>query len=397
MEKRTILAIALSFLVLMGFDFVYRNYLAPDEPTQIVENTENEPQAAPQQSTEAVVQNMPEPLLAVSETDTKTDGPKEIIIRGELYQAVVDSKGAVLSSWSLNNYRSSQGRQFEMIAAGEKGEKYSLPGSMIFNDPNTSAVANETMYEVTVRGEPYSGMPITVPVDVVLTLRQGDLAIQKTYSFKEDNYTVDLSATFVKGGNALQGMFLIGQDLGPIEEHISGRYTKLSAAYFNGDKVKREAAPKQEKGNISISGSIRWVGLDMHYFSAIAIPEKPISSFDIKGFETKDTTLEGDSIERSLLSLRIPVDGSLKYQLYMGPKKQSNLKAVSQYDLSGVIDYGIFSIIAHPLLSALRWIYQYVGNYGFSIILLTLLLSILLFPLRLKQMLSMKKMQVGSA
>jgi len=397
MEKRTILAIALSFLVLMGFQLITQKYMPQEEPAPIVENTAGESQAKFQEIPETAIENDPDPLFEASDSDTKTDGHREIVISGELYHAILDSKGAVLSSWVLNDYKSSQGREFEMISADDmddRGEKWSHPGSMMFDDPTTTTLANEELYETTVNGMPYLGFPINAPAEVVMTLRRGDLAIQKTYSFKEDNYTVGLSSTFVKEGKPLEGMFLLGQDLGPIEEHIEGRYVGLKAVYFDGDKVQRETAPAEEDGNVTTSANIRWVGLDMHYFTAIAIPEKLIPSFDIQGYEINNTDIEGNDIDRSLLSLKIPVEGSFDYLMYLGPKKQENLKAVSQYDLSGVIDYGFFSIIVLPFLTALRWIYQYVGNYGFAIVILTLLLSILLFPLRLKQILSMKKMQV---
>jgi len=79
--------------------------------------------------------------------------------------------------------------------------------------------------------------------------------------------------------------------------------------------------------------------------------------------------------------------------MFIGPKKQENLRAVQGAYITGVINYGMFSILVHPLLAALRWIYRYVHNYGYAIVILTFLLSLLLFPFRLKQMLSMKKMQ----
>ncbi|MEJ2245702.1 MAG: membrane protein insertase YidC [Acidobacteriota bacterium] len=394
MEKRTILAIALSLLVLFAFQYINQKYFPPEEPTQIADSTANEPVTAPREKAETVVEKQPEPLFEASESDTKADGPREVLIEGELYKAVLDSKGAVLSSWILNQYKSSQGNDFEMISVGDQGEEWSYPGSMMFEDPNTTELANEEVYEVTVDGRPYMGMPLSAPKDVVMTLRRGSIAIQKTYSFKEENYTVGLSASFVNEGQALEGMFLLAQDIGPIEEHLEGRYAALKAVYFDGDKVRRKSAPGEEDGNVEISGNIRWAGLDMHYFSAIAIPEKLIPSFDIRGYEIKSETMQGKEIERSLLSLKIPVDGSLNYLMYLGPKTQANLKAVPQFDLSGVIDYGMFKIIALPLLSALHWIYQYVDNYGLAIILLTLFISILLFPLRLKQILSMRKMQV---
>ena len=395
MEKRTLLAIALSLLVLFAFQYINQKYFSPKEPPQIVDNRANEPVAAPREKTETTVESEPEPVFEVSDSDTKADSPREVIIDGELYHAVLDSKGAVLSSWILNQYKSSQGNDFEMIAVGDKGEKWSYPGSMMFDDLVLTELANEEIYETTVNGMPYSGMPsLSAPVDVVMTLRRGSLAIQKTYSFKEDNYTVGLSASFAIEGQALEGMFLLAQDIGPIEEHLEGRYAALKAVYFDGDKVRRKSAPGEEDGDVAISGNIRWLGLDMHYFAAIAIPEKMIPSFDIRGYEIKSKTMQDKEIDRSLISLKIPVDGSLNYLMYMGPKTQENLKAMPQYDLSGVIDYGMFKIIALPLLSALRWIYQYVHNYGLAIILLTLLISILLFPLRLKQILSMRKMQV---
>jgi YidC/Oxa1 family membrane protein insertase len=125
----------------------------------------------------------------------------------------------------------------------------------------------------------------------------------------------------------------------------------------------------------------------MQYFAIIAIPSQPLPYFDIQKRPVKD-------IDRDLLRITLPVSGSLQYQLYLGPKKQSDLQAVKSADVTGIINYGMFTIIVLPLLSSLRWIHQYIHNYGFAIIVLTFLLSLLLFPFRLKQMISMKKMQV---
>jgi len=395
MEKRTILAIALSFLILMAFEYVNRKFLAPEESPQITEETSSEMQIKTEPEADAVVEKEITQEISdmESETDTQAAGPLQIVVKGDFYQATVDNRGAVLSSWILNEYQSSLHRDFEMIADDDKGEKWPYPGSVLFDDPDLTATANEELYEVTVKGAPYSGIPLAAPADVVLTLKRGDLAIRKIFSFNNDNYTVNLSATFEKSGRDLNGRMLLAQDIGPIEEHLEGRAAGLKAAYFNGKKVERESPPGDEEEDVTVSGNIVWVGLDMHYFTAIAIPGKSLHSFEIRGFEIISTDLQNNDIERNLLSIKLPVNGTFDGLFYFGPKKQANLKSVPGHDLSGVIDYGMFSIIARPLLSALRWIHQYVNNYGFAIIILTLLLSILLFPLRLKQMLSMKKMQ----
>jgi len=108
----------------------------------------------------------------------------------------------------------------------------------------------------------------------------------------------------------------------------------------------------------------------------------------------KTLGLDQKEVTRVLLRLSLPMAGSAQYQLYLGPKVQSFLASAGGTDLSGVIDYGMFWFLVRPLLASLKWIHTYVRNYGLAIIVLTLLLTLLLFPIRLKQMISMKKMQV---
>jgi len=91
--------------------------------------------------------------------------------------------------------------------------------------------------------------------------------------------------------------------------------------------------------------------------------------------------------------MTVVADNSVSYRLYLGPKSQAQLEAIRGADLSDVVNYGMFSIIVRPLLVALQFINQYARNYGVAIILLTFILTLALFPFRLKQMVSMKKMQ----
>jgi YidC/Oxa1 family membrane protein insertase len=394
MEKRTILAIALSFLILVGFQYVMKKYYPTEPPPQTVEDTapEQEMEPAGTQPPPAVAESSPP--AETSETDTPAGALQEIVVEDGLYRAVLSNRGAVLASWVLNDYKTTkEHNEFDLVAAvPKKGEAWPYPGSLYFENTDITKLANNELYEITVDGAPYSGSRLSPPVDVVMTLRRGDFTIRKTYSFEKDNYLVRVSSSVQKGGRDEEYAFFLGQDIGPFEEYIEGKRSKLEATYFDGSKVRRKSAPKSKDGVETISGNLQWVGLDMHYFTAIAIPDRTIASFNIRGFETV-TEFDKDKLERSLISVKIPVDGSLDCLLYMGPKRQSYLKAVPGHELSRVINYGMFSILALPLLEALRWIHQYVNNYGFAIIILTLALSLLLLPLRLKQMFSMKKMQ----
>jgi YidC/Oxa1 family membrane protein insertase len=394
-EKRVILAIALSALVFWVFSYYQQKYMIGKNAPQQVTQTSSRPEPEPKQQNslkekeaEAAEQDTPATLEA---DDTKASA-QTIEIAGNLYRAVLDNRGAVLTSWQLKDYRSSQNSVFEMIAGSRSGEARAYPASIIFEDAATAALANNQFYRVSIEGGSGHG-PLAPPVTVVMTLQRGDLKIEKRFLFKKENYIVDLSMTCEKAGKALEGRFFLGEDLGPEQEHFVSS-SKLETVYYSGGKARRESAPKDEKEIKKIEGDVRWVGLDMHYFSIIAIPNRTLPYFDIQKHSIKAAGLDGKEVNRDLIRTTIPVNGSLKYQIYLGPKTQANLKSVPSADLSDVIDYGMFTVLVIPLLASLRWIHQYVNNYGFAIILLTLILSLLLFPFRLKQMLSMKKMQV---
>jgi YidC/Oxa1 family membrane protein insertase len=392
MEKRAILAIGLSILVFLGFHYLQQKRLEralPEQPSEKVQSIVPEPEIpppaepapAPAESIAVQPEVPPEDTVASAQT---------VVIEGDLYKAVIDNRGALLTSWELKDYKSSQEMVFEMISGSHDGEEPSYPGSMIFEDPSLTALANGELYEVSVENEFGDPASLAPPATVVLRLKRGDLAIEKRYSFQEDNYLVDLSLTCERGGKELEGRFLIGEDIGPEHEHFISS-TRLEAVYYADGKPQRESGPKE--GKEVIEGDMHWVGLDMHYFALIAIPDRSFRSFDIQRHTINSIGIDGEQEERTLLRVTVPMEGELQSQIYIGPKKQSNLKAVESADINGVINHGWFTVLVNPLFASLKWIHQYVHNWGLAIIILTFLLSILLFPFRLKSMISMKKMQ----
>ena len=390
MEKRLILAFALTILVFIGFQQFQTRTLekqVPKEPPRQAQPLSQEPQQpvqpVPVESTAPVAVGSPEDTSAVAQ---------KVTIKGDLYKAVIDNRGAVLTGWELNQYKSATNRVFEMIAASHGGEARTFPTSLLLDDPALAALAQNELYQVLVNGEPYDGRELAPPVTAVLRLKRGSFSVEKSFSFEKDNCVVNLSAISQKDGKPVAGKFFLAQDIGPEQEHLSSS-TKLEVAYYSDGKVRREGPPKEEKEIKRIEGDVRWVGLDMQYFALIAIPARPLPYFSLEKLPIKAVGLDGKQVDRDLLKVTAPVNGPFECQLYIGPKKQSNLEAVKAADISGVINYGMFSIIVLPLLACLRWIHQYVLNYGHAIVILTFLLSLLLFPFRLKQMLSMKKMQ----
>ena len=397
MEKRAILAIGLSVLVFIFFQQFQQKRLRQT----VVPSPAAKTEALAPKSDTAIPSTTAIPSADVGEVPARQDlsgtdtqaVPQKITVEGDLYRAVIDNHGAVLTSWELKNFKSGNDRVFEMIAGNRNGEERTYPGSLLFENIGLTSIANNEFYEISVEGREAQNNLLAPPATILLTLRRGDVSIVKRYTFDKENYLAALSVESKKGDRPLEGKFFLGQDIGPEQEHLSST-TKLEAVYYSGGKVRRESPPKDAQEIKKIEGDVRWVGLDMQYFSMIAIPKDALSHFSVQKHPVKAVGLDGKEVERDLLRVTTPINGSLQYQLYLGPKNQENLKSVKSADLSGVINYGMFSFLVGPLLTSLRWIYQYVLNYGYAIIILTFLLSLLLFPFRLKQMLSMKKMQV---
>lgn len=398
MEKRTILAVALSVLVFIAFQWYQQHYIKPEggtqtsRPSSLAPDQALSPEQPESEKPRAAEEPLPQSKPLASAADTNATA-QTVTVDGDLYRAVIDNRGGVLTGWELKKYKSVQGLPFQMISTAHDSGRRSFPSTLIFPDAGVTALADSEPYEISIEGASGKGETLCPPVTVTLKLRRGDLSIEKRYFFNKDNYLLDLSATLEKGGKTLDGRFVLGQDIGPEPEHLLSS-AKLEAVYFSEGKARREGPPKNEEEIKKIGTDVIWAGLDMQYFAMIVIPSQPLPYIDIQKRAVKADSLDGGKVDRDLLRLTMPVFGSLKYQMYLGPKQPSNLEAVKDADITGVIDYGMFKILVVPLLAALRWIYQFVQNYGYAIILLTLLLSLLLFPFRLKQMLSMKKMQV---
>ncbi len=398
MEKRALAAIALSILVLFGF-----RYLQEKRAEQLARTRPPVQRQAPAPPTPAPAIPAPAPTTAeqppapASGVRTASDTQateQRVSIDGALYQAELDNRGALLTSWLLKDYRTRNKAEFQMIAANHMPETRPYPGALLFDDPKLTALANGEFYEVEIQGGSAQSGHLSAPVTVTMRLRRGDVQIEKSFHFLKDNYLVDFAVKVTRGDQYLPGWILLGQDIGPEYEHLLNPSAQLQALYDLGGKVKRETPPKEETPVSRGPGDIRWVGLDMHYFTIIAIPSKPLANFEMQKRPVKTTGLDQKEVNRDLLKITLPTSGQSAFELYIGPKKQDSLDAVKSADLSGVIDYGMFWFLVRPLLAALVWIHQYVHNWGLAIILLTLLLTLLLFPFRLKQMLSMKKMQV---
>jgi len=153
--------------------------------------------------------------------------------------------------------------------------------------------------------------------------------------------------------------------------------------YFTDSKIERNLVSKNMDA-ASIITPVKWVGAGSHYFVFTVIPETT----------PQKLLLEKTSADNVQASLQFPVTNNqlnLKFKTVFAPKNLDLLRSIDK-SLDTTVDLGFFAFLAYPILLTLKFIYKFVGNYGVAIILLTILIKILTFPLVFKSMKSMRKM-----
>jgi YidC/Oxa1 family membrane protein insertase len=172
---------------------------------------------------------------------------------------------------------------------------------------------------------------------------------------------------------------------------FSGNYTYPAAGFVHLDgKVQRWAGAKASSAGAQ-QGPFRYVGVTDHYFVASTLETTMNQRVE---FAHLSVTSGGEApTTRQFVSFALAFDqppGELRF--FVGPKQFEALKSVNP-EFTKVIDFGMFAILAVPLLGALQWVHGFIGNYGWAIITLTLLINLTMAPLRHKSVVSMRKMQ----
>jgi YidC/Oxa1 family membrane protein insertase len=217
-----------------------------------------------------------------------------------------------------------------------------------------------------------------------------DEKIKLTKNFKplETARTLEMTVNVEFKQTKPNFLFVSLSNLSPADD-IEPRDRQLT--YYTQQKVEHQNV-KDSKANVEVQTAVKWIGANSRYFLLAIVPQLAGNTTvgEPKGLFQPTLPNAGK------MNLVFPINGkeiTLPMKVYFGPKEIPSLKAVDP-TLEQSVDFGFFTVIAYPILMALRWIYGVVHNYGVAIILLTILIKILTFPLTYKGMKSMKKMSV---
>jgi len=377
MEKRLILAIVLSFLVLALYQMVFLKNKPQTHPQA---QTRVPVQAAASEPKPAELPAPPEtpPAAAQASEEAKAQAEAQVLVDTSLYQAVWSNRGASLRSWKLKTHLDEDKDGLDLVSrrAAEVGK---FPFSLETQDAELDKTANGGLF-----------LPSVTRVD----LRDGQtgelkfyysdgnsVKIEKVFVFTGGAYDFDVRISVWKDGRKVEPRIIWGPGIGnPVVTSKRQQFGVGSGvAVLAANRVYRVNDGKY-RPEASAFNFANWAAYEDNYMAALFItsPQQGTAQFL--------RVPRDERIADFFLSVSVP------QKAYIGPKDFDRLRAFG-HEAKKIINFGFFGSIAEILLISIKFIHRYIPNWGFAIIILTFLIKIIFFPLTYSSMKSMSKMQ----
>lgn len=365
--------------------------------------------------------------MAISQAPQRT-----ITVESDYFKAKFDTRGAEPISWIIKKNKISKTEIYSV--AGKKSDKIPLelispeglkrqPRSVPMQLQTGDATLDEVLAASTYRVE---GVDVTNG-DAQVYLAKGEkkqltfvledsngLQVRKTIDFDAEKYETGLAVTVKRGDTSVpQVKVTVGPSIG---DQGVGHHTFYSVApeavAFVGDKLERHLAHSINENSstpdrLALSGAMDWAGVADTYFAMVVVPRQKVDGLEYRTVAYEHKPNGGTAEKRYLISALVPLpaDGS-RSVVYAGPKDHYLLQEVNKeltasvnrpIDLDSLIDYGFLGWISRPLavpiLGAITYLYQLTSSYGVAIILFTIVIYSLFFPLKWRSSKAMKKAQ----
>lgn len=377
MANRTWLAVGLCCLVW----FVYMRWFAPPvvmptatPPTQ-VGTTE-----APKTQSPALSQGSGVPVAGSQPTGPFATRPvftESARLSSPAREVLLSDAGGRIASVKALDYTQTLKKDSAKV---ESLDPSTMPHSLgaFFTDPALVPFGYAT-FEKSTKGE-----------TVVFSRNENGVTLTKTFGPGQGDYYIehDLRLKFPAGARKDWGYLIIPVGGVGLVDNQEEPLKAWEAVSYQDDKITRKLLTDIKSGSEVLQGITRWAAFGNRYFSNVVVNE---SEYNPDVVYEKGGDFEGVYLRFPLQVKADQKEIFLSFKVYSGPKEYSELGKVQ--GLRELIDYGMFSFLAYPMLELLRFFNRFLHNYGWAIVLLTVLVRILFYPLSLKSYRSMKAMQ----
>ncbi len=400
-NKRTFLAIGISFLILVVYQYFFPQtpHLPPAGQQPVATRpAQNSPEtkASAEVQTAALTAEAGGEFLEAYKKQQADKTLRPVTVRTDLYTLTISNKGGVITSWGLNDYKNKDGSLVELVSEDSVKQGF-YPLSLKFNDQQVTRRVNNSFYEADKYNLTLDPSRPEGKVSLSYTDPSG-VKIIKELKFSNQNYYVTVNVKQRNlGTEPVPGDYYLtwGYNFGRQKKNSQYHYTGPST-FIDGELVEDTpkgalscSAPKEVKDfKIVHKGNISWSTLQDGYFASIIIPQTVASEIVV--------AKEDGKLSMGIASSPEPIKPGSEvvnsFGIYAGPKKMESLQVLNM-NLDKIIDYGWFDVLAKPMMQLLNFFNSYTGNYGWDIILVTILIKILFYPLTTASFKSMRQMQ----
>jgi YidC/Oxa1 family membrane protein insertase len=326
-------------------------------------------------------------------TTKQAQSETETVIENDLYRIVFTNRGAQVKSWILKKFQDDQGRPLDLVNP-IAAPKFGYPLSLWTYDETLRNKLNSALYVSSGEGN------LTAPASLSFEYSDAGLTVRKSFQF-DHSYLVRVETSVFSDGDPVNAFPAWPAGFG--DQTTPPAFAATQFEYQVNSNTERAPAKKVSGGN-TLRGTFDWVGIADAYFGAVFIPENP-DDVNVVTLRTSvevpaDSSKPNETRPVDVLGVAAGHPGESSERLFVGPKSLDVLESVkvpaisgAEKDLRAMVDFGWFGVIARPLFIWLRWTYGYVHNWGWAIVLQTIIITLALLPLRITQMKSALKMQ----
>ena len=329
-----------------------------------------------------------------------------VVVENELYRITFSNRGAQVTSWILKKYKDNDHVHPLDLVNQKAAATYGYPLSLYSYDQGLRTRLAKALYVVSTGDAPGAPAPthLTIPGTLTFTYSGGGLNVTKIFSF-DQSYVLHAKVSVTQNGAPVSAQLAWPSGLG--DQTTLPQYAGGMLDTLLNDKPE-QIAPKKVSGNETLHGDYGWAGVSDLYFAAVFLPDNPGQTELVTLHNTIDIPRnlkkpDGESDRASVLGAAVgtfgPTDASpFETRIFAGPKALGVLSAIRGTGggptLEKVVSFGWWSVISKPLFLLLHWLHDHiVANWGWAILILTLMLNVLMLPTRVMMMRSFLKMQ----
>ncbi len=389
-DTKTILAFTTIFLVM----FLGLQFLKPKKPATPAPESQQHATATSANQPPQSAQPQPATPVATESTANTTQAAAEstTVVENELYRITFSNRGAQVTSWILKKYKDDDGKPLDLVNH-EAAAKFGYPLSLFTYDEALSNRLQQAMFVPSATGN------IAAPGTLSFDYSSGGLVVHKTFKF-DSTYLIHAEVSATQNGTPIAALLAWPSGFG--DQNTLPHYASATLDTAQDGKAE-QVAYKKVTGGLTLHGPFDWAGVGDLYFAAIFLPGSP-KNLDLVSFhhslaipKNRKNPNANETDQAPVLGAAMGAAQPYNVQIFAGPKALDVLGAIPAnggVSMEKVVNFGWWGVIAKPLFALLRFLHDHItGEWGWAILILTVILNVAMLPTRFQMMKSSLKMQ----